>query len=122
MKTGAMENVIILQCRKPPERELETETVRECARLFSIQTISLTDFLPKDTHLDNNWAENTLRIMAVYRKAFLFFKTLNSALVMRDMFSLVAACEVNGINAFDYLNWIQRNWKKVQENPGACLP
>ncbi len=87
------------------------------------QKEGLTAFLRiRGVILDNNWAENALRIMAVYRKASLFFKTLNSALVMSDMFSLVVTCEVNGINAFDYLNWIQRNWKKVQENPGAYLP
>jgi len=72
--------------------------------------------------LDNNWSENALRIMAVYRKASLFFKTFQSAMIMSDMFSLVATCEANGINAFLYLNWIQENWKQVQANPEAYLP
>lgn len=83
----------------------------------------LTAFLRiKGIPLDNNWAENALRIMAIYRKASLFFKTLNSAMVMSDLFGLVATCEANGINAFAYLNWIQVHWKAVQENPQAYLP
>ena len=72
--------------------------------------------------LDNNWSENALRIMAIYRNGSLFFKTLDSALVMNDLFSLVATCEANRVNAFDYLNWIQRYWKRVQEDPSAYLP
>ena len=84
---------------------------------------NFTKFLRiKGVPLDNNWAENALRLMAVYRKASLFFKTLNSALVMNDLFSLMATCEVNGVNAFAYLNWIQVHWKEVQREPQAYLP
>lgn len=72
--------------------------------------------------LDNNWGENALRVMAVYRKASLFFKTFQSALVMSDMFSLVVTCEANGINAFLYLNWVQKYWKEVQVNPEDYMP
>lgn len=83
----------------------------------------LTAFLRiKGVPLDNNWVENALRIMALYRKVSLFFKTLNSALVMSDLFSLVSTCEANGINAFAYLNWIQVHWKKVQAEPQTYLP
>jgi transposase len=83
----------------------------------------LTAFLRiKGIPLDNNWAENALRIMAIYRNASLFFKTLSSAMVMSDLFSLVATCEANGINAFAYLNWIQVHWKAVQATPQAYLP
>jgi hypothetical protein len=72
--------------------------------------------------LDNNWAENALRIMAIYRNASLFFKTTKSAAIMSDLFSVVRTCEENGVNAFQYLNWIQRNWKVVQAEPGRFLP
>jgi transposase len=72
--------------------------------------------------IDNNWAERALRIMAIYRKTSLFFKTMHSALVMNDLFTLVATCEENGINAFMYLNWIQVNWKQVQATPHLFLP
>ncbi len=72
--------------------------------------------------LDNNWAENALRIMAVYRNGSLFFKTIQSALIMSDLFSLVVTCESNGINAFAYLNWLQINWKQVQAEPHRFLP
>jgi transposase len=72
--------------------------------------------------LDTNWVERSLRIMAVFRKACLFFKTELSAIILNDMFSLISTCEVNGVNAFEYLNWIQIHWKEVQKNPMAYLP
>lgn len=72
--------------------------------------------------LDNNLAENALRIMAIYRNGSLFFKTLESAMIMSDMFSLVVTCESNGINAFAYLNWIQVHWKQVQAEPHLFMP
>ena len=72
--------------------------------------------------LDTNWVERALRIMALYRNASLFFKTEASAMILSDMFSLVTTCETNGINAFEYLNWIQDHWKEVQKNPRAYLP
>lgn len=83
----------------------------------------LTAFLRvAHAHLDNNWAEFALRLMAVYRNSSLFFKTLRSAAIMSDLFSLVSTCEANKINAFEYLNWIQRNWQAVQDNPEHYLP
>ena len=72
--------------------------------------------------LDNNWAEFELRIIALYRKTSMFFKTLDSAEINSNMFSLIATCEANNINSFDYLNWIQKNWKDVKENPAKYLP
>lgn len=72
--------------------------------------------------LDNNWAEFELRIIALYRKTSMFFKTLNTAEINSNMFSLIATCEANNINSFAYLNWIQRNWKDVQANPAKYLP
>lgn len=84
---------------------------------------ALTVFLRVEgVKIDNNWAEFTLRLMALYRNASLFFKTKRSAIIMNDLFSLVSTCEANKINAFEYLNWIQLNWKNVQEHPEQYLP
>lgn len=83
----------------------------------------LTAFLRiKGVTLDTNWVERTLRVIALYRKNSLFFKTKHSALIINELFSLVSTCEANGINAFAYLNWIQVHWKDVQENPDLYLP
>ncbi len=72
--------------------------------------------------LDNNLSEFNLRIIALYRKASMFFKNLNSAEINSNMFSLIATCEANNINSFAYLNWIQKNWKDVQANSAKYLP
>lgn len=83
----------------------------------------LTAFLRiEGVPLDNNWGERMLRVIAIYRNNSLFFKTLNSATVLNDLFSLVATCEENKVNAFAYLNWLQKNWKAVQANPACFLP
>ena len=83
----------------------------------------LTAFLRfEGAKLDNNWSERTLKLMALYRKNSLFFKTKESAMVLNELFSLVSTCEVNGINAFEYLTWIQVHWKAVQKNPEHYLP
>jgi len=83
----------------------------------------LTAFLRiEGARLDNNWSERTLKLMALYRKNSLFFKTKESAVVLNDLFSLVSTCEANGINAFEYLTWIQIHWKAVQKNPEHYLP
>lgn len=72
--------------------------------------------------LDTNWVERALRLVVVYRKNSLFFKTKQSALILNDLLSIVSTCEANGINAFAYLNWIQLHWKEVQAKPEAYLP
>ena len=83
----------------------------------------LTVFLRVEgVKIDNNWAEFTLRLMSLYRNASLFFKTKRSAIIMNDLFSLVSTCEANKVNAFEYLNWIQVNWKDVQAHPEQYLP
>lgn len=83
----------------------------------------LTEFLrTPGCPLDNNWSEFNLRIIALYRKTSMFFLNLNSAEVNSNMFSLIATCEANNINSFEYLNWIQHNWQDVRENPAKYLP
>lgn len=72
--------------------------------------------------LDNNWSEQELRIIAILRNNSLFFKTLSSAEISCDLLSLIETCQVNEVNAFGYLNWIQDNWLAVQKNPDQYLP
>jgi len=72
--------------------------------------------------LDNNWAERKLRIIAMLRNTALFYKTISSAEISSDLFSIVETCKSNAINPVLYLNWLQDNWQQVQENPGQYLP
>lgn len=83
----------------------------------------LSKFLKiKGIKLDNNEVEQILRYIILQRKNSLFFKTKDSAEVLSGLSSLVKTCEINQINAFGYLNWIQEHWKEIQKNPKDYLP
>lgn len=83
----------------------------------------LTKFLKvKGMVLDNNSSEESLRAIILQRKNSLFFKTPGSAEVLSGLHSLVKTCEVNGINSFAYLNWLQANAGSVSRNPRAYSP
>jgi transposase len=72
--------------------------------------------------LDNNGVERTLRPIAMGRKTSLFFMTLISAGIWSGLFSLVYTCQKNGVNAFEYLNWLQENWQAASQEPERFLP
>ena len=56
------------------------------------------------------------------RKTSLFFMTLVSADIWSGLFSLVFTCERNGINAYEYLNWLQKNRLAASREPEKFLP
>jgi hypothetical protein len=67
--------------------------------------------------LDNNIVERALKKAILHRKNSLFYKTRNGA-GMGDLFmSLIHTCELNGVNAFDYLTELQRHSEEVKRNP-----
>lgn len=72
--------------------------------------------------LDNNAVERSLRPIAMGRKTSLFFMTLVSADIWSGLFSLVFTCERNGINAYEYLNWLQKNRLAASREPEKFLP
>ena len=72
--------------------------------------------------LDNNGTERALRPIAMGRKTSLFFMTLVSAGIWSGLFSLVYTCERNGINAYAYLNWLQKHWLAARREPEKYLP
>jgi transposase len=65
---------------------------------------ALTLFLT-DPHLpiDNNASERALRVAALGRKNFLFVGTDEAGENLAGLYSLIATCEANGINAVTYL-------------------
>jgi transposase len=65
---------------------------------------ALTLFL-SDAHVpvDNNASENALRVCALGRKNFLFVGHDAAGENLAGLYSLVATCEVNGVNPVDYL-------------------
>jgi hypothetical protein len=72
--------------------------------------------------LDNNLCERVLKKAILHRKNALFFKTLKGAQVADLFMSLIHTCELNGVNAFDYLIELQRNAGALRLNPGDWLP
>jgi hypothetical protein len=83
----------------------------------------LTLFLRKaGVPLDNNIVERALKKAILHRKNSLFYKTRNGAR-MGDLFmSLIHTCELNGVNAFDYLTELQRHAGEVKHNPVEWMP
>jgi transposase len=72
--------------------------------------------------LDNNIVERALKKAILHRKNSLFYKTENGAR-MGDLFmSLIHTCELNGVNAFDYLTELQRHARELEANPADWMP
>jgi hypothetical protein len=72
--------------------------------------------------LDNNRTEGKLRPIAMGRNTSLFFMTLISAEIWSGLFSLVYTCQANGVNAFEYFNWLQSNTYAAKREPEKFLP
>jgi transposase len=79
-------------------------------------------FKVKGTDIDNNIGERKLKEIILQRKNSLFFKSKSSALILSGLSSIVYTCAANGINAFEYLNWIQDNYKKIEKQAGEYTP
>ena len=72
--------------------------------------------------LDNNVAERALKKIVLHRKNALFFKTQHGADVGDIYFSVIHTCELNGVNAFNYMTEIQRHADEVRQRPAEWLP
>ena len=72
--------------------------------------------------LDNNTCERALKKAILHRKNSMFYKTRNGARVGDMYMSLIYTCELNGANAFDYLNQLQLNAADATKNPERWMP
>jgi hypothetical protein len=69
----------------------------------------LTLFLEKaGVPVDNNIVERALKKAILHRKNSLFYKTRK--------------CELNDVNAFDYLAELLRHPEELKQNPSAWMP
>jgi transposase len=83
----------------------------------------LTQFLRiEGAPIDNNLLEESLRVPVLNRKNWLFYKTLEGAMVGDTILSLIKTCEANGKNPFEYLVWVQKNKHEIDKNPKDFLP
>ena len=84
---------------------------------------ALTLFLKKaGAPLDNNICERALKKTVLHRKNALFYLSENGAQVGDLYMSLVHTCELNDVNAFEYLVALQRNAAQVKTAPQAWMP
>ena len=67
--------------------------------------------------LDNNVCERALKKAILHRKNSYFYKTTNGARVGDLFMSLIHTCELNGVNAFDYLTHLQKHAAAVASSP-----
>ena len=72
--------------------------------------------------IDNNTIEAALKLVVLNRKNASFYKTQAGASIGDVIMSLIATCTQSGVNAFDYFNVLQRENKKVINNPEKYLP
>ena len=82
--------------------------------------------------LDNNICERALKKTILHRKnsickesgrlAERTHKTRNGARVGDIYMSLIYTCELNGANAFDYLNQLQLHIESVAADPASWMP
>jgi transposase len=72
--------------------------------------------------IDNNEMESMLKLIIRGRKNSLFFKTQHGADIADVLTSLIATCQKQNINAFDYLTELQKHSDDVRQNPQDWLP
>jgi transposase len=95
----------------------------EALRYFLKHWTKLTRFLAvAGAPLDSNLVERALKKAILHRKGALFYKTENGARVGDLYMSVIHTCELNGVNAFDYLVELQRHADALKDAPTAWLP
>lgn len=83
----------------------------------------LTLFLRKaGAPLDNNNTEQALKRAILHRKNALFYKTDRGAEVGDTFMSLIHTCALLEVNAFDYLNTLQRHAAALAAEPAQWMP
>ena len=83
----------------------------------------LTLFLNKPgAPLDNNICERALKRVVLHRKNALFYRTVHGAGVGDLCMSLIHTCELNGVNAFDYLVALLRHPLELKRATSGWMP
>jgi len=109
--------------------ELKTKKVEPNSGLGKAMTYmlnywdKLTLFLRQaGAPLDNNICERALKKAILHRKNSYCYKTANGARVGDMFMSLIHTCELNKVNAFNYLTEIQKHAEAVALSPADWLP
>jgi transposase len=102
------------QGRHPPRGPMG-ETIGYALGNWNALTLFVTDpHLP----IDNNASERALRVAALGRKNFLFVGNDEAGENLAGLYSLIATCEVNGVNPVAYLADVLL---RVQTHPASRI-
>lgn len=84
---------------------------------------ALTLFLEQPgAPLDNNICERALKKAILHRKNSMFYKTMNGARVGDLFMSLIHTCQLNGVNALDYLQALSEHAGRLAATPQQWMP
>ena len=72
--------------------------------------------------LDSNVVERSLKRAILLGKNAMFFKTQNGADVGDFFMSAIHTCELNGVNAFEYLHQLLLHVPQVRAKPAEWMP
>lgn len=72
--------------------------------------------------LENNAVERQLKKAVLHRKNSYFYRTNRGAKVGDIYMSLIYTCELNGVNAFEYLTELQNHAAEVRARPAEWMP
>jgi len=72
--------------------------------------------------LDNNLVERALKLSIRHRRASLFYRSERGAEVGDMYMSLIHTCQLNGVDAFDYLTQLQLHKAEVAADPASWMP
>nr|WP_274702487.1 transposase [Vibrio aestuarianus] len=120
---------VMEQIRGWGEDELNNGNVEENSGLgkaisyFNKHYEGLTAFCRLEgAQLDNNRAEQALKLVARNRKNAMFHKTQAGADIADVIMAMIATAAEAGVNVLDYFNTVQRKQSKVKANPERFLP
>ena len=83
----------------------------------------LTAFLKHSgAPLDNNLLERQFRVPVLNRKNWLFYKNSYGAFVGDIILSIIKTCDLENVNAFDYMVKVQDHIEEVKLNPNDWMP
>jgi len=63
-----------------------------------------------------------IKLIVRGRKDTQFYKSLAGVHVGDVITSLIATCELNGVNCFDYMTALQQHRRRVEKRPEKWLP
>lgn len=72
--------------------------------------------------LDNNIVERALKMAILSRKNSLFYKTLKGAWIGDMFMTLIHTCQLNGVNALDYITELLKHPVQVALRPADWMP